>query len=130
MDEGLVGLQMLPPAWLAAGLFFHILCMFFRGARHLPIFWSGFLTIGVLGMAVKRCLWGYGFAQKPTRTVLDRGIPCVAWSMLDLFLGNPEAARPTNNQTKIASYGTRQRYAYRSGRATHTGHSALGFHHQ
>ena len=48
-----------------------------------------------------------------------------------VFRQSPEAARPTNNQTKIASYGTRPRYAYRSGRATHTGHSAcMGFHHQ
>ena len=108
MDEGLLGLQMLPSPWLAMGLPLHIPVHVLSRARVIFLFFGGFfLLLACFRHGGQKVPLGvYGFAQKPTQTVLDRGIPCVAWSMLDLFLGNPEAARPTNNQTKIASYGT------------------------
>ena len=132
MDEGLKGLQMLPSPWLAMGLPLQIPVHVLSRARVIFLFFVGFfLLLACFEHGGQKVPLGVcGFAQKPTQTVLDRGIPYVAWSMLDLALGNPEAGRPTSNQTKIASYGTRSRHAYRSGRATHPGHSALGFYHQ
>ena len=129
-DEGLVGLQMLPSPWLAMG-FFSIPAHVLSRARVIFLFFRGFSYYWrVLGMAVKRCLWGCRFCTKPTQTVLDRGIPCVAWSMLDLFLGNPEAARPTNNQQKSHPMEQDHDTLTVLVEQPYTGHSALGFHHQ
>ena len=106
-DEGLVGLQMLPSPWLAMGFFSTSLRMLFHGRGSSSYFCRVFLLLACFRHGGQKVPLGVRFCTKPTRTVLDRGIPCVAWSMLDLFLGNPEAARPTNNQTKIVSYATR-----------------------
>jgi len=66
MDEGLVGLQMLPSPWLAMGFFFDIPAHVLSRARVILLFFCRvFLPIGVFwAWRSKGAFWGVRFCTK------------------------------------------------------------------